>query len=418
MNLLTSMPTKNDILYKHQQEAVEKLKNGSILVGDVGTGKSRTALAYFCYKEAKAALDSQGFIDIFRKPEDLYVITTPRKRDTKDWEEEALIFRLYRDSKDNPNGIKFEVDSWNNIAKYENVSGAFFIFDEQRVIGHGAWVKSFLKITKKNRWILLSATPGDNWMDYIPVFIANGFYRNRTQFVMEHVIFSRFAKYPKVERYIDIPKLNRLRDSICVTMPFMRQTVRHDQTITASYNSKRYDIVVKARKNPWKENEPIMNAGELCYCLRRCVNEDPSRLEIVKKLFKEHPRLIVFYNFNYELEMLRSLIDILKVPFAEWNGQKHEPIPKTRSWVYLVQYTAGSEGWNCTTTDTIVFFSQNYSYKVMAQAAGRIDRLNTKYTDLYFYHIESKSTIDRAIRQAIADKTKFNEELFENSIKN
>ena len=281
------------------------------------------------------------------------------------------------------------------------------------MIGHGAWVKSFLKITKKNRWILLSATPGDNWMDYIPVFVANGFYRNRTQFVMEHVIFSRFAKYPKVERYIDIPKLNRLRDSICVTMPFMRQTVRHDQTITASYNSKRYDIVVKARKNPWKENEPIMNAGELCYCLRRCVNEDPSRLDIVKKLFKEHPRLIVFYNFNYELEMLRSLIDILKVQFAEWNGQKHEPIPKTRSWVYLVQYTSGSEGWNCTTTDTIVFFSQNYSYKVMAQAAGRIDRLNTKYTDLYFYHIESKSSIDRAIKQAINEKTRFNEELFE-----
>lgn len=407
---------KNDILYKHQKEAVEKLKNGSILVGDVGTGKSRTALAYFFYKETKAALDSQGFIKSLKEPRDLYVITTPRKRDLKDWEEEALIFRLYREREGNPNNIGFEVDSWNNIAKYENISGAFFIFDEQRVVGRGPWVKAFLKIAKKNHWILLSATPGDNWMDYIPVFLANGFYKNRTQFVMEHVIFSRFAKYPKVERYIDIPKLNRLRDSICVTMPFMRKTVRHEQTIISGYDVIEYKKMVSSRKNPYKDNLPMQNAAELCYCLRRCVNESPSRLEIVKDLFKEHPRLIIFYNFNYELEMLRSLIDILKVPFAEWNGQKHEPIPNSPSWVYLVQYTAGCEGWNCTTTDTIIFFSQNYSYKVMAQAAGRIDRLNTKYTDLYFYSIMSKSSIDAAIKQAVKQKTKFNEELFEKSV--
>lgn len=372
-------------LYDYQQDAVDRLKNGSILCGGVGSGKSRTSLAYY-YKVART--------------KDLYIITTARKRDTKEWEDEVEPFDLKR---------KVTIDSWNNIGKYKDIVGAFFIFDEQRVVGYGAWVKSFLKITRANEWILLSATPGDTWQDYIPVFIANGFYRNKTEFAREHIIYSRFSKYPKIDRYVNEGKLLRLRRQILVTMDFKRKTVSHHEDVYVSYDIPLYKDVTRSRWDPYK-NEPIPDASGLCYVWRKIVNTSEARQLALLEIFEKHPKLIVFYNFNYELDILKEMFGAYAgVQVAEWNGHKHESIPTGPSWVYLVQYTAGAEGWNCITTDTIVFYSQNYSYKIRQQAAGRIDRLNTPYTDLYYYHLKSRSGIDLAISKALKEKKKFNE---------
>ena len=372
-------------LYDYQQDAVDRLKNGSILCGGVGSGKSRTSLAYY-YKVARS--------------KDLYIITTARKRDTKEWEDEVEPFDLK---------CKVTIDSWNNIGKYKDIVDAFFIFDEQRVVGYGAWVKSFLKITRVNEWILLSATPGDTWQDYIPVFIANGFYRNKTEFAREHIIYSRFSKYPKIDRYVNEGKLLRLRRQILVTMDFKRKTVSHHEDVYVSYDIPLYKDVTRSRWDPYK-NEPIPDASGLCYVWRKIVNTSEARQVALLEIFEKHPKLIVFYNFNYELDILKEMFGVYAgVQVAEWNGHKHESIPTGPSWVYLVQYTAGAEGWNCITTDTIVFYSQNYSYKIRQQAAGRIDRLNTPYTDLYYYHLKSRSGIDLAISKALKEKKKFNE---------
>lgn len=397
-------------LYDYQMDAVKKMTNGCILNGGVGSGKSRTGLYYY-FKEQGGSINPD-YVPMKHKPKDLYIITTARKRDDLEWEGELVHFLLSTHPDQNVfYGNKVVVDSWNNIKKYSDISGAFFIFDEQRVVGSGAWVKSFLKIARGNDWILLSATPGDTWSDYIPVFIANGFYKNKSEFLREHVVYSRFSKYPKIDRYLNTGRLVRLRDRILVDMDFTRHTIPHHEDVYCRYDISKYKDAIKTRWDPYK-NEPIQQASGLCYILRRVVNEDESRQRALLEIFEKHPKMIVFYNFDYELDILKGIYYGDNCEIAEWNGHAHNPIPQSERWVYLVQYTAGCEGWNCVKTDTIVFYSQNYSYKVMEQASGRIDRLNTPFRDLYYYHLKSRSGIDLAISKALKEKKQFNERKF------
>lgn len=395
-------------LRDYQLDAVNRMKNGCILCGGVGSGKSRTALSYY-YKQNGGELGTKNYVRMPGIPKDLYIITTARKRDTLEWEGELSPFLLSTHPEVSAYKNKIVVDSWNNIGKYATVTNAFFIFDEQRVVGSGAWVKAFLKIAKVNEWILLSATPGDTWEDYIPVFVANGFYKNRTAFKDEHMVMTWVnGKYPKVDRYLNVGRLIRLRNSILVEMDFQRETCSHHEDVYVQYDIAKYKDAGRKRWNPYK-NEPIATASELCYIWRRIVNEDDSRLVALLELFEKHPKMIVFYNFDYELDILKNAYYGEDVEIAEWNGHKHQPIPTGDSWVYLVQYNAGAEGWNCISTDTIVFYSQNYSYKIMKQSAGRTDRLNTPFKDLYYYHLKSRSAIDLAISRALTEKRNFNE---------
>jgi hypothetical protein len=377
-------------LMPHQEEAVKQLSNGKVLHGGVGTGKSITAAAYYMKREA---------------PKDVYVITTAKKRDSLDWEREFARFGIGTEPGATLGGV-LTVDSWNNIDKYVNREDCFFIFDEQRLVGSGKWVKTFIKIAKSNNWILLTATPGDTWMDYIPLFIANNLYRNRTEFIMDHVVYAYKSKYPKIIRYTDVRRLEKYRNMLLVEMPYLSHTTRHVHDMAVTHNEEHFKRVTKDRWHIY-ENRPIKDVGEMFRLMRQVVNTDPSRLETLRDLMADHPKLIVFYNFDYELEILRTLAD--EVPLAEWNGHKHQPIPSTDRWVYLVQYVAGAEGWNCIETDAMVFYSLTYSYKNFQQAQGRIDRLNTNYSDLSYYVFVSNSVIDRAVRKALDGKKLFNE---------
>jgi len=396
----------SNILYDYQYDAVKKMKNGCILNGGVGSGKSRTGLYYY-FKEQGGMFKDDLYLPM-ANPKDLYIITTAMKRDSHEFDHELTFFRLSTDPKENQYSNKVVIDSWNNIKKYKDIFGAFFIFDEDRVTGHGAWVKTFLNITRKNNWIILSATPGDTWEQYIPVFVANGFYRNQTEFKREHCIYSPYTKYPKIDRYVGIKKLERLRNDILIDMDYSRQTVPHHEDIWCDYDSIAYKQVFRTRWDPFKD-EPIPQASVMCYVLRRIVNSSDSRQIALLELLEKHDRSIIFYYYDYELDILKEITSGIGFEVAEWNGHLHQPIPTGKKWVYLVQYTSGCEGWNCITTDTIIFYSQQYSYKVLAQAEGRIDRLNSPYRDLYYYHLKSRSSIDVAISKALSEKKQFNE---------
>lgn len=393
-------------LYDHQVKALDLIRTGSILCGGVGSGKSRTALTYFFTKvcEGYIGINKPGY-EKAKKPRDLYIITTAKKRDSGDWEKEfgPFIFEI--------NNIKVKVDSWNNIAKYVNVYGAFFIFDEQRLVGSGKWVRSFYKIAKKNQWILLSATPGDAWKDYIPVFIANGFFHSKWEFYNKHVIRKPYVKWVQIEGYRGIYRLEQLKKQIIVYMDFERKTERHYDDIYVGYDKKLYDVVWKERWNPF-EDCPIDEVSKLFSLLRMIPNTDQSRIDACSKLINEVGRCIVFYNFDYELDILRKVCKDLDIKYKEWNGHNHHPLPTGKRWVYLVQYTAGSEGWNCITCNHVIFYSLNYSYKIFEQASGRIDRLNTPYKDLFYYVLKSHAPIDNAISKSLKDKEEFNEKRY------
>lgn len=386
------------------------MHNGCILNGGVGSGKTRTALAYVVEKELRAPLRINGRGDTGQpeSPKDIYVITTAKKRDEKDWEGEAHQFLISTDRSLSIGNVRLVVDSWNNVAEYAEVTDAVFIFDEQRLVGSGAWVKAFYKIAKRNRWIMLSATPGDNWMDYIPVLVANGFYKNRTEFIRRHVVYSTFTQFPKVDRYVETRHLERLRLRLIVDMELVRHTTRHVLNVIVDHPEETFQRVWKDRWHVF-EKRPIRDIGEMFRVARKVVNSDPSRVAEVMRKLEQHKRLIVFYNFDYELDALRVIASVIGVPTAEWNGHKHQSIPETATWLYLVQYTAGSEGWNCTTTDAILFYSLNYSYKVFEQCMGRIDRMNTPYFDLYYYVLRSQTKIDTSIWKCIVTKKIFNE---------
>ena len=396
-------------LYDYQEDALRRMHDGCILYAKVGRGKSRTALAYY-YEQYGGRVNTASYV-FMKEPPDLVIITTARKRDTFEWEKELVPFHMSTHPELSLYSHKVIVDGWNNIRKYTNRTGCFFIFDEQRVVGSGSWVKSFWQIAKENRWILLSATPGDTWTDYVPVFVANGFFRNRSEFNREHVIFAPFRNFPKVDHYLGTGRLIRLRERILVDMGGSNAAVTHHEDLWCEYDREKYKTIGRTRWDPYK-NEPIQNASGICYVWRRIVNEDISRQMKLMEIFEDHPKLIVFYNFDYELDILRTLFESVGVEYGEWNGHKHQPIPEGTTWAYLVQYRAGCEGWNCVRTDTTVFYSQNYSYKVMIQAAGRTDRVNSPYSDLYYYHLKSKSGIDLAIARSLAGKKDFNEGRF------
>lgn len=389
------------------------MKNGCVLCGGVGSGKSITALAYYFQEQGGDPLDAANY-PMEDPPQDLYIITTAHKRDSYEWEGEMIPFLITPHPEDAIYQHKVIIDSWNNITKYTDVRNAFFIFDEQRVVGKGAWVEAFLQITKSNQWILLSATPGDNYEDYLPLFLANGFFRNKSEFYREHCVYSRYSKFPKIDKYLGTQRLDRLCRAILIDMPVERHTVCHHEDVHCSYDISAYKDIFRERWNIW-ENRPMENAAELCYCLRKVVNSDESRIVALMEVLEKHPKLIVFYNFDYELDILKNASYGDEVEIAEWNGHKHQTIPEGKSWLYFVQYTAGAEGWNCIKTDTMVFFSQNYSYKTLEQARGRIDRLNTPFVDLYYYHFKSRSGIDLAISRALTNKKKFNESRWVNN---
>lgn len=394
----------------YQQDAVDRMHNGCLLNTGTGSGKSFMSILYYWTKVCDGVYTDDEFKPM-KNPRPLLIITTPKKRDEKEWDKDLAPFLLSSD--DNLNSwsdvAKVTIDSWNNIKKYVNYIGHFVIFDENCLASWGTWTKSFLKIAKKNRWILLTATSGDSWTDWLPVFIANGYFKNKTEFRNNHVEYNPYTRYPSIKAYHNVGKLIKYRNEIVVKVKVPHDAIQIHKDILCEYDSDAEKMCLRKRWNPF-EDRPLRDATEMAVVMRRIAFSDVSRIETVYKLHTEkHPRIIIFYDYNFELDALIEMCEEYGFNYAQWNGHKHESIPDTNHWLYLVQYTAGNSAWNCTTCSTMIFFNNNYSYKKMTQAAGRIDRMNTPFKELYYYHLTSNSFIDKRIKSSLKQKKDFNE---------
>ena len=199
----------------------------------------------------------------------------------------------------------------------------------------------------------------------------------------------------------------RNRRQILVPMVYKKVTERKRQLIYSEYNTDNYHKIMKERWNIF-EDKPIENASELLQIIRKTVATDPDRKLNAKIMMDAHDRLIIFYNYNYERDVLIEIAEELGKEYFEWNGHAHEDIPDQEQWLYFVQYTAGAEGWNCISTNVIMFYSVNYSFRYMEQAEGRIDRINTPYNVLEYYYLTSHSQIEKDILSTVNRKKNFN----------
>lgn len=375
------MVSKKVELYAHQLDAVKRLHSGAVLAGKVGSGKTLAALQY--YKE------------VYSKTLELIVITTAKKRNDGDWVTEAGLLDLEEPT----------VDSWNNIDSYVNRRG-FFIFDEQHASGSGKWAKKFIKIAKANKWIMLSATPGDRWIDYIPVFIANGMVKDKTTFNNEYVVYNPNTPFPQILYYRNTFELEGMRKAILVVMPDKRDTQRHRKNVITEYDRFLYDEVQKTRFNPFIK-KPIKNKSEYTQIMRKLVSTSPARIFEFGDLVTRFDRSIVFYNYDYELDIITRVLKEKGINIFTYNGKHHDPSPTDGTWCYVVQYSA-AEAWNNISTNRMIFYSPNYSYKVVEQCEGRIDRINTSFKNLYYYTLVSDAPIDKAVIKANKEKKVFN----------
>lgn len=386
----------------HQRDAIRKISNGNVVVGATGSGKSLVGLVYY-YTNIL-----EGSVEPFRKPTksvSLYIITTATKRDSLDWNSECAEFALSTNQEASVNGIKVVIDSWNNIKKYKDIRGGFFLFDEQKTTGYKRWSKIFIRIAKNNRWILITATPSDRWMDLLSVFIANGFYKNKRDFVNQHVTYNPYVKYPSITGYRNVNKLRILKKRIFVIIDYQSPSIIENKVISVDYDVDALTQIEKTEWNPFTDS-PIINLSEFASVLRRSLNSHPSRINEAIRIRNTVKKLIVFYNFNFELEILKHGYSGIKI--GELNGHRHDALPVGSDWVYLVQYNSGNEAWECFTTNHMLFYSLNYSFRIMTQAKGRINRLTSGFNYMYYYYLVSNHWLDKGIQKALNKKRDFN----------
>lgn len=202
-----------------------------------------------------------------------------------------------------------------------------------------------------------------------------------------------------------------LKTEDCIDLP-----EQIDQTIKVPV-SKEYGIFKKDRICTINDTELVGDTTltKLLYERQLCGQYNKDKLEAFRDLVEStNDRLIVFYNFNAELEALKGICESVGRSISLVNGQGRDLLSyeNDNSSITLIQYQAGAMGLNLQKSNRIIYYTPPLSSELFEQSKKRIHRIGQSKTCFYYY-LTCKGSVEEKIYKTLAMRRDYTEALFE-----
>ncbi|MBL0992197.1 MAG: DEAD/DEAH box helicase [Escherichia coli] len=422
-------------LFDYQKEAIENFESKPLNLSDVGTGKSYMSIGSYVKSECSKLLIiclAPKVNDFVEDSEIFNLNVTALNKGTK--KNKELL------SESNLVAISFE-SSWRltELNKWVD-KDTFIIIDESHKVSvsKSKVTKFVMGLSKRAKYnYLCTATPVsngklENW--YPQLFISNVFRKPKKEFEQLFVIkqmrqmgsmrFMQITGYRNehlLEQMIDEASVKYKRDKGYLPEDYVYKTKK-----PAMYNKLKKSRLYKDDNDLRVE---LDNSSKLFNSLRQVshgflngiskqVSKEPfERLDAILETHNNE-RVVIFYNYKWEAEMLKQLLDKLKRPYGEYNGSVKDlkPFKNNDNGVVLAQYKSASTGINdFVISNVMVFNSMPLSSTEYLQAKGRTDRHGQDKTPLY-YHIVPDTPIEKKIFSVVTNGKDFTNEMIEESV--
>ena len=157
---------------------------------------------------------------------------------------------------------------------------------------------------------------------------------------------------------------------------------------------------------------------KMLYERQLCGQYSKDKLQAFQELLEStNDRLIVFYNFNAELEALKGICDSVERPYSVVNGESKDlyAYEHESGSITLIQYQAGAMGLNLQKANKIVYFTPPLSSELFEQSKKRIHRVGQSKTCFYYY-LTCGGSIEEKIYRTLAMRKSYTEALFESEV--
>lgn len=223
------------------------------------------------------------------------------------------------------------------------------------------------------------------------------------------------AVFMKTEECFDLPGQNFIIETVPTTKEykkFMRDSIVQvhtgvfDHECDSEWDGKVYDDL--------HELVGETTLVKRLYARQLCGHYNKDKRNKFKELVEStQDRLIVFYNYNAELEALKRICDTLKRPYSQVNGQVKDlyAYENENNSITLIQYQAGAKGLNLQKANKIIYFTLTDKCEDWMQSQKRIHRIGQDKT-CFYYILMCKGSIEEDVYSALQRGTDFTDELF------
>lgn len=398
--------------YPFQEDAINQLLEGKhIIKADCGLGKT---CIFFNWLERNHATH-------------VIIATTASKCHSKDFQTTELI--KFTSPEFRAHLVSLEVVSWHMLKKWtdkkspQQLANYYFVADELQRCRQGVsslMGRAFLFITKHCKaWTGYTGTPGDNWLQFHPYFIATGKIKNKTEFMRDYTISQQYP-FPMVLGFRHEDTLKGWWRDISYepdTSEVMSQLPAETHQIMRFPTPKGYKKVLKSSTT--LDGEFLDSNMALYHHLRQmCATK--QKLDALEDLLSSlSSPLVIFFNYTCEREQILGLAAHMKRKVWRIDGECHEiPTEETigQNDIVLCHYLSGSEALNLQFCHYMVFYSPNYSYSISVQAKGRVKRVGQQ-NPMFFYSFLCSDSIEEEVMDCIKQKKDFAEKIWSPSVK-